>query len=101
MRRLLAFAIVAAACGPEGAEFSPTAHCRTRCEIVFECLDLPTGPAERDRAEFAECLADCADGLARPCERDAAFECTSCYERHACDDVTAGSCEPFCLAACE
>lgn len=89
-------------CSPEGdGEFSPAAHCVRRCEILFECLELPTGPSERDREEFLECVDDCETGLERACEREAAFECIDCWERRTCEEVTTGRCDPVCLGLCD
>ncbi len=98
----LVVALALAACGPEGGtELSPTAHCQRRCEILFECLELPTGPADRDREEFAECIGSCVNGLSQECQQETAFECLDCWERRSCEEVTTGACEYHCTGRCE
>lgn len=94
--------LLLAACGPAASdEFSPTAQCARRCEIQFTCLDLPTGPSERDRAEYRECIDTCVAGLARDCERQTALECLDCWERRTCDEVTNGRCDTYCTGLCD
>jgi hypothetical protein len=94
--------LLLAACGPAGGgAASPSAQCARRCQIVFDCLELPTGPADRDREEFAECVGSCVDDLAAPCRQEAALDCLDCYERLECERVTTGACDAVCAGACE
>lgn len=98
---LFALALVLTACGLTGhSELSPTAHCQRRCEILFDCLDWPIGPGERDLEEFGECIASCNASAGRPCEHETLFECTKCWESRTCKDVTTGACDWTCTAGC-